>query len=211
MYMNYIDLTHSFTENMPAYPGDPQATLKPAASIEGEGYTDHELKSLMHVGTHMDAPLHMIAGGKKMDELAIEQFFGPGVVLDARGKSVIDASVFDDSAVASGSIVFLYTGFGARYREQAYFENPPTVGEDFAKRAVELGVKIVGMDILGPDQPPFPTHKVLLGNGVLIIENLVNLEQLLNVSKFDVIALPMKLQADAAPVRVVAVVENGTT
>jgi kynurenine formamidase len=204
--MNYIDLTHSFTENMPAYPGDPQATLTPVASIDEAGYNDHELKSYMHVGTHMDAPLHMIAGGKKMDELPLEHFFGPGVVLDVRDKQVIDSSAFDNATVQPGSILLLYTGFGSRYRDKTYFDNPPTVSEDFAKRAVELGVKIVGMDILGPDQPPFPTHKVLLGNGVLIIENLVNLEQLLNVPKFDVIALPMKLRADAAPVRVVAVV-----
>ncbi|MDA1079844.1 MAG: cyclase family protein [bacterium] len=204
--MKYIDLTHSFIDSMPAFPGDPQASLRAVANIKDSGYTDHELKSYMHVGTHMDAPLHMIADGKKMDEWPIEQFFGPGVVLDVRGKQRIDAPVLDGVAIERGSILFLYTGYGSLYQKKAYFDNQPTVSEDFAKRVVELGVKILGMDILGPDQPPFPTHKMLLGNGVLIIENLVNLEQLLDIPKFDVIALPMKLRADAAPVRVVAVV-----
>lgn len=46
-------------------------------------------------------------------------------------------------------------------------------------------------------------HKTLLGNGILIMENLVNLEKLLDIPSFEVIALPMKLQADAAWVRVV--------
>lgn len=190
---------------MPAFPGDPQATLTPVASITKEGYTDHELKSYMHVGTHMDAPLHMIENGKKMDSLPLDNFFGPGVVLDVRGKQVIDASVFDTIDVLPGSIVLLYTGFGKLFQTEAYFNNQPTVNEDFARRAVDLKVKIVGMDILGPDQPPFPTHKILLGNSVLIVENLVNLDQLLSQPNFEIIALPMKLQADAAPVRVVAV------
>ena len=204
--MKLIDLTHSFVDHMPAFPGDPQSTLKPISSIDEEGYANYELKSCMHVGTHMDAPLHMIKGGKTMDEIALECFFGPGVVLDARGRQVIDASLLEQVAIQPGSIVLLFTGFGERYQRNSYFDNQPTVSEDFAHKAVELQVKIVGMDILGPDLPPFPTHKVLLSNGVLIMENLVNLDLLLHETNFKVIALPMKLHADAAPVRVVAVV-----
>ncbi len=60
------------------------------------------------------------------------------------------------------------------------------------------------MDILGPDQPPFLTHKTLLENEILIIENLTNLDQLVGVKNFEVIALPAKFNADAAPIRVVA-------
>ncbi|PIP73748.1 MAG: hypothetical protein COU67_03605 [Candidatus Pacebacteria bacterium CG10_big_fil_rev_8_21_14_0_10_44_54] len=112
--MKLIDLTHSFIDHMPAFPGDPQATLTPVANIDEAGYTDHELKSYMHVGTHMDAPLHMIKDGEKMDALPLEHFFGPGVVLDVRGKQVIDASVFESVKVTRGSIVLLYTGFDHR-------------------------------------------------------------------------------------------------
>ena len=93
---------------------------------------------------------------------------------------------------------------GAKYRDRSYFENFPTITEEFAKRVVESKVKIVGMDLPGPDQPPFPIHKALLGNGILIIENLTNLDKLLGVTNFEVIALPAKLHADAAPARVIA-------
>jgi kynurenine formamidase len=155
----------------------------------------------------MDAPLHMIGEGKRMDEIAVEKFIGPGVVLDARGKEIIDADLFDSVEVPEDSIVLIYTGFGSKYREASYYNNQPTVSEDFAKKAVELKVKIVGMDIFGPDKPPYLVHKILLGNETLIIENLTNLDLLLNEENFDVIALPMKLHTDAAPVRVVASVK----
>jgi kynurenine formamidase len=202
--MRIIDLTQTFTDKMPVYPGDPEPSLKQAAYLEKDGYNDHQLTTVMHVGTHMDAPLHMIEGGKTMDQISPEKFFGKGVLVDARGKDKVDAALLDSTHIKEGSIVLIHTGFGSRYRTDSYFENYPQIMEDFAQRMVDLKVKIVGMDILGPDQPPFSTHKILLGNEVLIVENLTNLDQLLDVKEFEVIALPSKFQADAAPVRVIA-------
>jgi len=47
-------------------------------------------------------------------------------------------------------------------------------------------------------------HKILLSAEVLIIENLTNLEALLGIDAFDVVALPANLQCEAAPIRVIA-------
>nr|MBP9691294.1 cyclase family protein [Candidatus Woesebacteria bacterium] len=81
----------------------------------------------------------------------------------------------------------------------------PSMTAEFAQILVDRKVKVVGMDILGPDtDPSWPAHKVLLGNEVLIIENLTNLEKLLEVQEFKIIALPSKYQTDASPVRVIA-------
>ena len=202
--MKIIDLTHSFTDKMPVYPDDPKSSLKQVASIDKEGYTDHLIITVMHVGTHMDAPLHMIANGKKMDEIAPDKFLGKGILIDARNKSVIDVALIKNISIKKDSIVLIYTDFGRKYRKKAYFENYPSIAEDFAKKMVDLDVKIVGIDFLGPDQPPFPIHKILLGHEILIIENLTNLDKLLGIDNFEVIALPAKFHADAAPVRVVA-------
>lgn len=203
--MNLIDLTHTFTNDMPVYPGDPLPKLHQITTLEKDGYNDHELTSVMHVGTHMDAPLHMIKDGKTMNQISVDHFFGKGVLLDARGKTKIDTDLLNKKTIESGSIVLIYTGFGARYRDASYYEKNPNVTEEFAEAMVKAKMKIVGMDILGPDAPPFRAHKILLGNGILIIENLVNLEKLLDIPTFEIIALPLKLQADAAWVRVVAV------
>lgn len=203
--MKYVDLTHTFTPDMPVYPGDPKATLEQVAHIEKDTFNDHKITSVMHVGTHMDAPLHMIEGGKKMDEISPERFFGKGVLIDVRGKMNIDKSVLEGIEIEKGSIVLLFTGFGSKYRTGDYFKDYPELKEDFANKMVELEVKSVGMDMLGPDyDKPWLTHKILLGNDITILENLTNLDQLLNVGDFEIIALPAKLQADAAPVRVIA-------
>lgn len=202
--MKLIDLTHTFTSDMPVYPGDPKATLEQVTFIAKDTYNDHRLTAVMHVGTHMDAPLHMIENGKKMDEINPEKFFGRGILIDVRGKMSIDATVLEGIQIEKGSFVLLYTGFGSKYRSDDYFKDYPELKEDFANKMVELEVKMVGMDMLGPDyDKPWATHKILLRNEILILENLTNLDQL-EGKDFDVIALPMKLQADAAPVRVVA-------
>ena len=191
---------------MPAYPGDPKSTLTQAARIDSEGYTDHLLNTLMHVGTHMDAPLHMIQDGAYMDKIPLDTFFGSGVLIDARGVPRIDASTLTGVNIPPNSIVLVYTGFGSKFHTPEYFQDYPQIDESFAKRMVEMKVKIVGMDIVGPDEPPFPTHKELLSHGILIIENLTNLDALVGVKQFSVIALPAKFHTDATPVRVIATI-----
>lgn len=203
--MKLIDLTHIFTDNMPVFPGDPLSSLRQVTWISKNGYTDHKLETTMHVGTHMDAPFHMIEGGKTVDEISLNTFFGKGILLDARGKTVIDETLMKNVSIKKDSIILLYTGYFTKYRTPAYYEGFPKVTEGFAKEIVKCKVKIVGMDILGPDDPPYPTHKILLKNGIFIIENLTNLDKLVGVKDFDVVALPMKLHADASPVRVIAI------
>lgn len=203
--MKIVDLTHTFTKDMLVYPGDPKASLEQIAFIEKDSFNDHRITSAMHVGTHMDAPLHMLADGETADQIDPERFFGNGVLIDVRGKSIIDASILEGIKIEEGSIVLLYTGYGSKFRTDEYYKNDQEVTADFANKMVELKIKLLGMDMPGPDLgQPWVTHKILLGNDILLLENLTNLDQLLNVDQFEIIALPAKLQSNAAFVRVVA-------
>ena len=206
--MQIIDLTHTFTEDMPVFPGDPKPSLEQTAHIADESFSDHTLTTVMHVGTHMDAPLHMIAGGKTIDALSIESFICNGVIIDVRGKYIIDGSVLHDVEIPPKSIVLLYTGFGEKYRTEDYFRNAPIIAEDFARMMIEHDVKGVGMDTSGPDaDQPWIVHKILLTSEIYILENLTNLDLLLEYNSVEIIALPFKLRTDGAPARVIAKVE----
>lgn len=204
LQMRLIDLTHTFTAEMPVYPGDPIPQLVQTASIRVEGYNDYCLNGGMHVGTHMDAPLHMIDGGAFMSEVPVTQFFGRGRLVDARGHAVIGAELLTAVDLAPGDIVLVLSGWYKRFREPDYYEKFPEVDPSFADLLVAKRVSILGLDTPTPDRPPFPVHKILLSNNVLIIENLTNLEDLLGAGEFDVVAAPAKFECEAAPVRVVA-------
>ncbi len=196
-----IDLTVVLNEQTPVYPGDPATTIRPAGVLAEHGYQDHVVSVGTHVGTHMDAPSHMVAGGKNLDEFQLESFSGRGVYIKVSAEFILEE--IKKVPIQEGDIVLFHTGMAAKYHKPDYFEDYPVIPEDVAHYLVEKKVKIVGMDMCSPDKSPFPTHKILLSGGVLIIENLTNLEQLTGKS-FKVHAFPIKLQLDAAPVRVVA-------
>jgi kynurenine formamidase len=202
--MKYIDLTQTFTNDMPVYPGDPLPELHQIAEISKDGFVDHVLKTGMHVGTHMDAPLHLIDGGKKITDFPPEKFFGRGVLVGARGKTLAGAELLSALNIQAGDIVLVYFGWSEKFGTDEYYQKYPELSEAFAQKLVELKVSMVGMDTPSPDSNPYDIHKLLLAKDILIIENLTNLKPLINHPKFKVSALPMKLEAEAAPCRVAA-------
>lgn len=204
--MKYLDLTHTIKENMPVYPGDPSPEIKQVGFMEKDGFNDTQIKLGTHTGTHIDAPFHMIKNGKRLTEYEPGRFFGPGHLIDARGKA-ISADLLDGKKISQGDIVLIITDFSDKFGAPEYYESFPEISPDFALRIVEFGVSLIGLDFPSPDRPPFNVHKILLGGDVLIIENLVNLAPLLGHKKFTVAALPAKFSAEAAPARVIAIIK----
>jgi arylformamidase len=196
-----IDLSVPINEQTPVYPGDPMPSIKPAGVINKDGFCDHLVSLGTHIGTHMDAPMHMLEGGKSLDEFSVDQFVGNGIYIEVENG---DFSVVKSEAIQEGDIVLLSTGMSEKFHDTAYFDDYPAMPEDIANYLVDKKVKIVGVDTCSVDnQDGFPIHKILLGSEVLIIENLTNLSQLKG-KKFRVYALPLKLQLDGAPARVIA-------
>ena len=200
----YLDLTHNFTQDMPVFPGDAASKLVKVADIAKDGFSDYQLTSVMHVGTHMDGPAHILMGGKMLNDYPAEKFFGRGVIIDARGKTSATEDLLSGVTIKKGDIVLLCFGWSSEFGQDEYYENYPEVSQEFAQKLTSLGVSMLGLDGPSPDRAPYPVHKILLNSDMLIIENLTNLEPLLGKHDFKVIALPSKIVADAAFCRVVA-------
>lgn len=198
-----IDLSHPLTEQIPVYPGDPAVKIEFAGLLEKDGYCDHVVTLGTHVGTHIDAPMHMLVDGNSLAEVPIERFITRGVCLDVcNGFDVLEMA-----DIREGNSVLLYYGFGAKYTFPEYFEDYPTLSEEVAQYLVEKKVNMVGSDTCSPDGlEDYPIHRLLLGADVLIIENLINLDKLVGTD-FTVYAFPIALQLDAAPARVLADVD----
>lgn len=201
-----IDLTFPVNEHTPVYPGDPRIEIRQGGTVAADGYRDHLIQFGTHVGTHIDAPSHMIEDGKSLDEYPLSRFVGRGVLLCADGEFTL--TQVENADIRAGDVVLFETGTSARYYEPTYFTDYPVLTEEIARYLVEKKVGIVGVDTCGPDKEPFPVHKILLKNDVLIIENVANLDQLREQSlpgkEFKVFALPLNLATDGAPVRVMA-------
>lgn len=204
--MELIDLSHVFSVKMPVFPGDERATLVEIATIKKDGYTNYQLRAGMHVGTHIDAPLHFIPEGKKISDFSLDRFYGSAKVVDARGKKEIDSDILKNVELVKDDIILFFTGHDQFYGKHDYFIDHPVLTEALAHKLIDVGIKMVGVDMASPDKYPFPLHKLFLENDILILENLTNLE-LLCGEDFELFAFPIKFETDAAFVRTIAKVE----
>ena len=202
--MQLIDLTHTFTKEMPVFPGDKNAVLKQVAFTNKDDYNSFYLQSGMHVGTHIDAPYHMNPNGKKLSDISLEHFIGKGKIIDARRHKIINTDILIDTNIQQNDILLICTGHDKKYRTDSYYKDYPVITEEFAKQVIKKGIKIIGFDSPSPDKAPYNTHKIFFNNNVLIIENLKGIESLINCNNFEIIAFPVKFESAGAPVRVVA-------
>ncbi|WP_297508945.1 cyclase family protein [Thermococcus sp.] len=188
-----VDLSMPLGEETPAYPGDPEVRVRPWAFIDRDGYYMNVIKMGEHSGTHVDAPAHFVPGGKTIDEMPLERFFGKAFLVDVRaGDGPVELDEIPDSGYF-GRIVLFLTGGRELSPEVALF-------------LVAEGVKAVGTD--GPSIGDENVHTILLSSNVPVFENLVNLEPLLG-REFTFIAFPLKIEGGSgSPVRAVAILEE---
>jgi kynurenine formamidase len=202
--MEFIDLTHLFDNEISFYPGDKKPKLKHIKEFGIDGHNDFRIETSMHVGTHMDGPMHLTGSDKYLSEIELSKFMGQAAVIDVRGESLIRWKDAYAEKIKGKKIVLICTGFDKFFNSPEYFTGHPVVGMDFASAMKDMKIEMLGMDIPSPDKAPFEIHKSLLSDNILIIENLDNLEILLDKKEIEIIALPMKIKADSACARVIA-------
>ena len=200
----YIDLSYEIEHQMAVYPGDDELKLYRHRFLNRDYYNDTKLETGMHVGTHIDAPSHLLNKDRFICDYPVEKFIGNGCLLDVRNEEIIKLKDEYLDKVQEGDIVLLYTGYDEFFGTDKYFENHPIVDEKLAQFFVDRGVKLIGIDMPSPDQYPFKVHHKLLENDILIIENLRNLKKLEGVKRFEVRAFPLNIRAEASLTRVVA-------
>ena len=134
-----------------------------------------------HTGSHLDAPLHKIAGGKSITDLPLESFAGMARIADLRGLTP-DAPITPAmlapklKGVAQRDIVLLATGWGdKRAKSDEWLHHSAFLHPDGARWLIEHGVRGVGIDhysIGGGGALNEETHTLLLGAGVWVVEEL---------------------------------------
>ncbi len=218
--MEMIDLSRVIYDGMPKIPVLPDVRVQRCLSLEkGHPLNVTEISLPCHAGTHVDAPVHIIGNGKSIEEIPLEDFVGPGAVIPVkkRGGEEVTARDLEDSGVpvSRGDILMLFTGWDEKFESPDYNIHP-YLSIDAAEWIVGKGVKLFGIDCITVDLPTpmrqkgfeYPVHKILLGNGVLIAENVANLGKVAG-KKNRILALPLKVKgSDAAHARIIAEILN---
>jgi kynurenine formamidase len=198
---HWLDLTHPLGETTPAASVFPRPQFQRIKSLPADPLNVTEIRMVVHVGTHVDAPRHFYIDG-------------PGVVLriEAEPLEEIGASHLERARpeVRPGDIVALDTGWSAHAGSPLYGRHP-YLGVSAAHWLIERKVKLLACDFTTPDQPvdrrppgfDWPVHHALLGSGVLICENLTG-HRALAGRRAELMFLALNIDAsDGAPARVV--------
>jgi len=195
------DISMKISADMPVYKGKEEK--KPIFRV----LSDHNSADVhetgitcdMHLGTHVDAPLHMIKGGETMDYVGLDKVFSHCQVLDLTDvEGGITELALKETSIESGEVVLLKTknSYEERVTNFIYLE------ESGARYLVEKGIKGVGIDTPGieRDQEGHPSHKLLLGKGIFIVEGLVLKD--VPSGKYTLLLAPLNIEGvEAAPAR----------
>jgi len=187
-----VDLSHEIEHGMVTYGGLPSPTVSDWLSREassaryapGTTFQIGKIELLANTGTYIDAPFHRYEDGRDVAGYALEAVADlPGIVvrsINARARP-IDASVFRGHDL-KGKAVLVHTGWDAHWRTDIYSSGQhPFVTKDAADALAKAGVALVGIDSLNIDDDKDgsrPTHTILLGAGIAIVEHLTNLAAL---------------------------------
>ncbi len=214
--LEMIDLTHTLQEHIPHYPTHAQYKHTLVETYKhGATACHYELVMSEHTGTHIDSPLHFIDGGKAMSDIPLSVFSGRAATIQAtdigsRGrleKQHILAWEKENGSIEASDIVLINFGWGMKWETpEQFLKDWPGLSKEAAQYLVEKKVKSVGTDALAIDvdgDSNNPAHFTLLGNNVLIMENLNNLEKLPPFSFFQ--GYPLKIKnGSGSPIRAVA-------
>jgi len=215
--MKIIDLTLTVSDKIPTFPGSPQPSFIPWENVKEDGYNLELLFLSTHTGTHMDAPYHFLEKGAKIHEISLKKLVSEAVLIKSKkkgGESItkIDIQKFEKKhgKINGFSTVIFYTGWQRNLQKKYYFTKNPGLSVSAAKYLASKKISLVGIDSpsidLGTDSK-FSVHQIFAKKGMLIVENLANLDKIKS-SKFHLVVLPLKLKnATGSPVRAVAFVD----
>ncbi len=219
-----IDLTHTLTPNIPSWDGGKAMDLTLALDYPDctapDLFRKYDIKSSTGIGTHLDAPAHMVPGGRTIDQLTLGELIAPCVVIDVSKEAneryvampqVIERFEQAHGQIQAGSVVIFYTGWDKNWSTAEQYHNNhvfPSVDISTAELLLKRNIAGIGIDTFSCDtgEKGFPVHRVILGADKFLIENIANANQLPAIGS-KVLVLPMNIKgATEAPLRLIALV-----
>ena len=215
--LNLFDLTHDLSPNTQVFPvhWHKQVSFEPLGTIETVGRRTTQIHMGTHSGTHVDAPSHFLKDGLTINAMNLDRFVGSAISVDLsnfREFEVVNTIDLEKLATEEwqNQILIFYFGWSQYFGEGKYYSHQPYFSLDACQYLLTYSPRAIGYDIAMPDNPTdgyasecdSPAHKLLLGAGIPLLENLKISSAL--PMRFEIAFLPLKLiDLDGSPVRCV--------
>jgi kynurenine formamidase len=195
------DLTHTFSDDFPLFPGAPPTSRTALVTIPENGYYGQQWTLWEHACTHMDAPAHFVLNGRTTPQLELGELVAPAVVVDIAARAArepdtvvtpTDLRTFErrHGRIPRGAVVCMHSAWETRAGSVDAYRNTDAGGvmrfPGFGRPAVEWllakrDIRGIGVDTLSLDHGPsatFAVHIAVLGADRYGIENLRGLKQI---------------------------------
>ncbi len=201
-----LDLSMAIQNGMSYFPGDPQPSVEQFKRVKEDVFALKRIVLGTHSGTHIDAPAHVVESGSSVDELDPLCASGTALVIGARVSDSQLVAQLNESECGAADVLLLYTS-GNRYWEKDWSpDRTPRISADVAKRLARHPYRAIGID--SPSIGDAEVHKILLGSGKVIIENLTDSLRGLIGKRFRLLCVPLRLvKGDGSPVRALAILD----
>lgn len=222
--MTYFDLTHKIHKEIPNWVGSCGYHLKQYTTYEESGFDIKEINFIpSSAGTHMDAPLHRVKGGRDIADFSLADLIAPLRVFDfseiCEEDTLISLNDFikkesELGKIHKGDFILFQTGWGQ------YWDNPklyraedenevkhfPAIAKEVASYLISKNISAIGIDTLSPDtgQYDFPVHDIILQADKLIVENVLIPDNLPHSGCTIYVMPPPFTGASESPVRLIA-------
>jgi kynurenine formamidase len=211
-----VDLSHPLEHGQPNFPFDPKIGVVVHNTIASIGYNITQITMSTHQGTHLDVPFHFYDDGKTVDQMPLERFYGPAVLVDlapgsylpAKTPITVEMLAAHEAKFQPAARLIYRTGWDRAFGTPECFSDFPTLTPDAARWIAERRIGLLGMDTLTPSVAWKEVHEILLAKGVeiVIVEGLRNLDKL--PERFTLAAFPLNIKGrDGSPIRAVAIVD----
>jgi len=156
--LEFYELSHPWGMYTPIFPGYEEIKLERLTYHAKHGVMTHKISTIFHTSTHVNAPIHLLPGTPAVGDLALDKFFGSGVVVSVpKGKwEQIEPADLEKAKpdILADDIVLINTGWHKRYADsKEYFGYAPGLSKRAAEWLVKKGVKTVGVDTATVDHP----------------------------------------------------------
>ncbi len=174
----------------------------------GARITMSMMEIISHTGTHIDSPLHFIAGGSTISDMPLDATIGPCRVIEINDQEKIRVAELEAHNIRKGERLLVKTRNSPTvYTSDKFVEDYVYLDVDAARYLVSREILLFGLDNITigsfkEQENLSRTHETLLGAGIYILEDCALAD--VPPGEYELLCLPLLMwNGDAGPCRAI--------
>ena len=162
--MKLVDLSHPWNVHTPGWVGYPGSKIYYTQTLQTNRILSQRIETSLHVGTHIDAPMHAADAIGDVASLPLTKLVHEGVIVDVSDvvgdwDIIKPKHITDKVEVKKGDILIIHTGFHQYYEGMPgkdltrYFCMHPGATNEMASWMLDMEISWWGVDTGSADHP----------------------------------------------------------